>query len=292
MQRKFISITGTFELSKKKSFIDKHEYNIDYFRLDNIREIYNTNYNKEVVNNYFNNLKESKIDYSNKHLRSLALPQASKTVSTTIDYANSDYEKQTNYKIRGSRAFVSKENPNYLLYSEYRKSDKYVRLVVLKYTQTSSSGGYDKMYRQYDRKITFNECSTKPASGNEEIWTPFAYIYYGGKDYVAFILNYKESGGKCINKYSLYFIYVSNYCCDSNPGNFNNYISSSSGEPSTGITPFYNPNTPILGENLGLATFTGYTKCVELTFQLSGANPVGLALVYYEDTNSAVSKSL
>ena len=74
----------------------------------------------------------------------------------------------------------------------------------------------------------------------------------------------------------------SNYA--SSPGDFAPQLANST-NMGTGESPaFFNPNNTILGENLGLATLSGYARPVEISFQYIGANPRTIALVYYEDT--------
>jgi len=129
-----------------------------------------------------------------------------------------------------------------------------------------------------------NECSTKPA---KDIYVPVGYIYYGGKDYVASVSTDHEVGGKCTNTYGRFWIKRSNYGTGADIARFEFSVPSTAtiADQGSGIYPvFFNPNTPILGENLGLPAFSGYTKCVDLNMQLIGGMPRSIALVFYEDT--------
>ena len=82
---------------------------------------------------------------------------------------------------------------------------------------------------------------------------------------------------------------ISNYIDPSNYADLNAQLSSSNQGggptvPGVGLAAFFNPNNPILGENLGLAAFSGYTKVVDISIILLGTTPRVLCLVYYEDT--------
>ena len=241
-----------------------------------------TNEEKETSNQVINQ------ESNHKH-RFLAYPQAVKVSPSTITYAKTTTQTVANKNIKGVKIYFSIANPNFIFYPEYSLTYKYMAFVVVDYTTSNSVGGYDILTRQDSRNLKENECSTKPASGNGEIYVPIAYINNGGFDYIASITTDLETSGKCTGIYGSYFIAISNFCCDPNPGDFNGQLTNSNNSgPITlgpGETPaFYNPNGLILGENLGLPAFSGYTKCVDLSFQLISSNPRTLALVFYEDT--------
>jgi len=213
----------------------------------------------------------------------LTFPQAVKVSSSTITYAKTTTQTVVGKNVKGVKIYFSQENPNYVIYPEYSQSNKYFTIVVFDYTTTNLVGGYDIITRQYSRYFNTNECSTKESSGNGDNYVPIAYINHNGMDYVAAITTGTESSGKCTGVYSRYFIIKSNYAIDPNPGAFTSNLSSSTLLGSGESSVFYNPNNIIL-MLLGLPSFSGYTKCVELTFQYISANPRTLALVFYEDT--------
>ncbi len=87
-----------------------------------------------------------------------------------------------------------------------------------------------------------------------------------------------ESGGKCTDVFSNYWIFIDDY------GGASNWAFTPHLTTSQGATAFYNPNNPILGESLGLPTFSGYTKCVDVLITKVATIPYVISLVFYEDT--------
>jgi len=244
-----------------------------------------TNRNEVVSNSKSTNSKseESPLQLqSYNQIRKLSYPQAIKVSSTIFSIAISVTSNVPNKIIRGVRIYFSKENTNYLFYPKYNNSNGVMSYMVTDYKNTYTSSGYEFFTLKTDRTYRENACSTKPASGNGEIYLPIGYIYYNSRDYITGVSTDAESSGKCTGKYGRYYVTKSNY--SNSPGDFDPQLTNST-YGGVGETPaFYNPNNTILGENLGLATFSGYTKCVEITFQYIGADPRTIALVFYEDT--------
>lgn len=205
-------------------------------------------------------------------LRNLVLPEAIKTTSDIITYAKTDYDTNTNINLKGARIHRSGNTTKYIIYTSYNQADKNLYIKVIDHSLVTSNTMENIVSEAYEA----NSCGTNPSSGDPEIYIPSGYLHYKKQDYISVISTGLQSG-KCQNIYGKYEIYVSDYT------NSTTKLSRTLNN-NTGVIPFYNPNLSIKGESLGLPTFLGYTKVVDVSFHLTkNSKPKVLALVYYED---------
>ena len=151
-----------------------------------------------------------------------------------------------------------------MLYVYYHTVNKNNRIKSILWGTTTPVGGYDQMTTLQFPTFGDHTCETKPASGNHEIWVPWGYLFYSGKDYCAVFSTGLESGGKCTNQFGKYYLFVSTYATLA--GQFTGYLTSSQGVSPAGKAAFFDPNS--LG--LGLAAFSaGLTPCEDVKYPVN-----------------------
>ena len=219
-------------------------------------------------------------------MRNLAFPDAISISADSMDYSECLKEVNINIDYYYIKIAVSQVNPNYAFFSGLSKVNNKMELNVVDYTQITGGGSITNMKNEYSLQVGnfAHECRADPTHGNDEIFLPYAYTYFEGSDYFAFVVsgeqNTGSSTGLCTGKYGYFYIYKS-FMSGSQ------YTLIETLGDKSGIQAFYDTNNSIENEGvLPLPAFSGFTKVVDMIFtDILGTNqPYVVCLVFYEDT--------
>ncbi len=206
--------------------------------------------------------------------RILAFPQAIKATTGSYDAFKTD--KKGELSITEYGRIHASEHPSKPTYAFFaRNGEKKIRAYVLDNTKNNGT----QLFLMKTIEIDYHECHTEKPNGAKERHSPLGYIHFSGNDYfVLFSTGKEDSSGKCTGKFGKYWIFKDDYS-GSSDWNVKKHLSTNQG-----ATAFYNPSNTINGENLGLPTFSGYSKCVDILVTNYLGSPNVVSLVFYEDT--------